>query len=98
MMKLVSKHDTDMTSLLNLGPTSSEWLEAVDIRSPGDLRAVGAVEAYWKVKQAGYNPSLNLLYALEGAITHTHWNRLSNDDRHRLMIELDARMELEARK
>ena len=85
--------DMPIASVLNLGPKSAEWLEAVEIKSLGDLKKLGAVEAYWKVKQAGYNVSLNLLYAWEGAISDTHWNKLSHDDRHRLMIELDARVE-----
>ena len=76
---------------LNLGPRSAEWLESVGITSREDLEQLGAVEAYWRVKQAGFNVSLNLLYALAGALSNTHWNKLSHDERHRLMIELDAR-------
>jgi len=81
----------EIESLLNLGPKSAEWLTAVGIRSRDDLEKLGVVEAYWRVKQAGYDASLNLLYALAGAVSNTHWNKLSHDEKHRLMIELDAR-------
>lgn len=83
--------DTQIALARNIGPKSCGWLQAVEIRSLRDLRKIGAVEAYWKVKQAGFNPSLNLLYALAGALSDTQWNKLSHDEKHRLMIELDAR-------
>jgi DNA transformation protein len=81
----------EIESLLNLGPKSTEWLVDVGVTTLDDLKKIGPVEAYWRVKQAGYNASLNLLYALAGAVSNTHWNKLSQDEKHRMMIELDAR-------
>ena len=57
-----------ISKLRNLGSVTEQWLNEVGISSEDDLRRVGAVEAYRLVKQAGFNPSLNLLYALHGAL------------------------------
>lgn len=76
--------------LKNLGPVSSRWLASVGIHRRADLIRVGPVEAFLRVKAAGHKPSLNLLYALAGAERGLRWNRLSEEDRHRLLLELDA--------
>lgn len=60
----------------NLGPTSSAWLEAIGIKTRDDLEAMGAVEAYLRVKDAGFKPSLNLLWALQGAILDIPWSEI----------------------
>ena len=54
--------------LRNIGPKSAAWLRQVGLRTRADLEGVGAVEAFMRVKRAGFKPSLNLLYALEGAL------------------------------
>ena len=54
--------------LKNVGPKSAAWLRQVGVRTMDDLAALGAVAAFIKVKRAGFKPSLNLLYALEGAL------------------------------
>lgn len=58
--------------LRNIGPKSAAWLRQVGLRTREDLAAVGAVEAYMRVKRAGFKPTLNLLYALEGALLDCH--------------------------
>ena len=57
----------------NIGPKSAAWLRQVGLRTPEDIAAVGSVEAFMRVKRAGFKPSLNLLYALEGALRDCHW-------------------------
>ncbi len=68
--------DVPVAKLLNLGPKSAGWLRAVGIRTRADLERVGAVEAYRRVVEAGHETSLNLLYALEGALLDLRWDRL----------------------
>ena len=70
---------TDLLTARNLGPTSSEWLRAVGISTLEDLRRVGSIEAFSRVAAHGFNASAVLLYALEGALTNTHWHELSPD-------------------
>ena len=65
-----------VSKLLNLGPKSTAWLEQVGIRTRADLERVGSVKAWLKVREAGLETSLNLLWALEGALLDLRWDRL----------------------
>lgn len=60
----------------NIGPVSGAWLRAVGVHSKDELVALGAVEAFRLIKLHGFNASLNLLYALEGAIRDLRWTDL----------------------
>lgn len=62
--------------LLNIGAKSGAWLRQVGLRTHEDLAAVGSLEAFVRVKRAGFKPSLNLLYALEGALMGCHWQQV----------------------
>ncbi len=75
------------SKLLNVGPKSAAWLRQVGVRTMDDLRIHGAVGAFWKVKKAGFRPSLNLLYALAGAVKGCHWTALSAEEKTRLVTE-----------
>lgn len=74
----------------NLGPVSRRWLSSVGIQKRADLIRLGPVEAFLRVKAAGHKPTLNLLWALAGAERGLPWNRLSQEDRQQLLMELDA--------
>ena len=76
--------------LRNIGPKSAAWLRQVGLRSREDLEAVGAVEAFMRVKRAGFKPSLNLLYALEGALLDCHWQDVPEARRGELVHAADA--------
>lgn len=65
--------------LANIGPKSAAWLRQVGVRTEEDLRKLGAVGVFLKVKRAGFRPSLNLLYALAGAELGIHWAQLDPD-------------------
>ena len=75
---------------MNLGPVSTRWLASVGIRRRADLIRMGPVEAFLRVKAAGHKPSLNLLWGLAGAERGLRWSKLSEADRHQLLLELDA--------
>lgn len=64
-------------------------LEQAGIGSEGELRALGAVAAYLAVKRRGMNASLNLLWALEGALTGRDWRVVARQDRTTLLLQLD---------
>jgi DNA-3-methyladenine glycosylase I len=68
--------NTALDQLLNLGPTSTRWLNAIGVHSRRDLEELGAVDAYAMLKAYGYKASLNLVYAIEGALTGRDWKRL----------------------
>ncbi len=74
----------------NIGPKSAAWLRQVGLRSFEDLQRVGSVEAFAKIKRAGFKPSLNLLYALEGALLDCHWQQLPEERRGELLLAWDV--------
>ena len=80
---------TDLIELKNLGKTSVLWLNAVGIRTLEQLHEIGSVAAYCKVRDRGFKVSKVLLYALEGALTGTHWNDLNEEYKKRLLREAD---------
>lgn len=67
---------TNLDTLPNLGPVSIRWLNAIGIRGAWDLEQLGPVAAYAALKAHGYNASVNLVYAIEGALTGRDWRRL----------------------
>ena len=73
----------------NVGPKSAAWLRQVGVRSLEDLRATGVVATFMKVRRAGFRPSLNLLYAMEGALLDCHWQEVSEERRSALLLEVD---------
>lgn len=72
-----------------LGPKSQQMLAAAGITSLAQLRKLGAVQAYVRVKHAGCNASLNLLWGLESALTGEHWRVVATVHRTRLLLALD---------
>jgi len=76
--------------LLNIGPKSAAWLRQVGVRTLEDLKALGAVGVFLKVKRAGFRPSLNLLYALSGAEQGCHWTELKPEHKQAMVLEVTA--------
>ena len=69
-----------LASLRNIGEVSAGWLEAVGISSLEDLQRVGVIEAYRRVKAAYPDRvTLNMLYALEGAVLDIPWDQFPLD-------------------
>ncbi len=76
--------------LRNIGPKSVAWLRQVGLRSREDLAAAGPVDAFMRVKRAGFKPSLNLLYSLEGALQDCHWQEVPDARRQQLVEAAEA--------
>lgn len=72
----MSADATPVGELPHFGPVSAAWLAAAGIRTAGDLRRLGTVTAFIMVKRSHPAASLNLLYALHGAVTGRHWSKL----------------------
>ncbi|MBI3576174.1 MAG: TfoX/Sxy family protein [Gammaproteobacteria bacterium] len=76
-------------NLRNLGPRSEKMLAKADIATEKRLKSLGAVRAYVAVKRAGAKPSLNLLWALKGALTNRDWKEIARTRRFELLTELE---------
>ena len=84
----------DADKLRNVGPKSAAWLRQVGLHGRGDLEAAGPVDAFMRIKRAGFRPSMNLLYALEGALQDCHWQEVPQARREQLVAEAEAAIAL----
>ena len=73
----------------NLGPKSAAVLERAGITSIERLRELGAVRAYAMAKSAEPKVSLNLLWALEGALLGQSWQSVAREHRTILLLALE---------
>lgn len=79
-------------ALKNLGPKAVAALAEVGIHDAAELRAVGPVTAYRRLKQARPRAVTRVfLYALHGALTDTHWNELPAELKAALVAEAEGR-------
>jgi DNA transformation protein len=84
----------DVTKLPNLGPKSKEMLAAANIKTVAQLRKLGSVAAYARVKKKDAKASLNLLWALEGALTGLPWQIVAREHRTSLLLALEQQQAL----
>ncbi len=82
--------DQAISELQGLGPKSQAMLAGAGINTVAQLRRLGSVRAYAKVKATGTNASLNLLWALEGALTGLPWQVVAREHRLSLLLALEA--------
>jgi DNA transformation protein len=78
-----------LDALPNLGPKSCAMLQRCAIRTPQQLRRLGAVAAYSLVRRAEPGASLNLLWALEGALIGLPWQQVARVHRTSLLLALE---------
>lgn len=70
---------TDLTSMKNIGQELERKLKIIGINSAEDLKKIGSKEAFFKLKMRFPEVCLVHLYTLEGAITDTDFNKLSEE-------------------
>lgn len=78
-----------LAKLPNLGPRSVASLAAAGITSLERLQGLGAVRAFVRVRSLNPSVSLNLLWALEGALTGRRWQEVAETDRASLLMALE---------
>jgi SAM-dependent methyltransferase len=89
-LKEIALRTESIADLDGLGPKSQQMLARAGINSVDQLRALGAVAAYVKARAVNAGTSLNLLWALEGALTGQPWRQVAREERTRLLLALDA--------
>lgn len=68
---------TRIPEIKNLGEVSERMLAEIGVYSEADLREIGAIEAYRRMRFAFDGKiSLNALYAMEAGLLGIHWNHL----------------------
>lgn len=76
---------SDLSTLPHLDETAVRMLERAGIDSAAALREEGTVGAFLAVKAKGLEPSEDLLWALEGALTGAEPHDISADRRNDLL-------------
>ncbi len=80
---------TPIRHLRNLGPTSAAMLEEVGITTVEELRDIGAIDAYRRLKFTfDKRVSLNFLWGIEAGLRDMDWRLLSDQDKAKLKAEL----------
>lgn len=84
---------TPLRGMKNIGPTIADRLEQVGLRTRADLAAIGAAQAYLRIKAAHAGKTIPVcyyLYSLQGALDDVHWNELPERTKQRLLQEVAA--------
>lgn len=84
-----------ISELMSLGPKSQEMLARAGIRTAAQLKELGAVEAFVRTRRANCGVSLNLLWALESALTGEPWQQVARTHRASLLLAVEARENIE---
>lgn len=74
----------DLTSMTNIGKEMARKLKAVGIDTSEKLIEIGSKEAFFKLKETYPNVCLVHLYVLEGAISNTEYDALSEEKKKEL--------------
>lgn len=75
---------SELTSMMNIGKEMGKKLTAVGIDSSEKLIELGAKQAFLKLKEEYPSVCLVHLYSLEGAISNTEFNCLSEEKKKEL--------------
>ena len=90
MMSLkLPQNDLPVTMLCNLGLKSKMMLAEVGIHTVGELRAIGAVKAYVRVKAVrSRGASVNLLWSMAAGLDGRGWQEVSAEEKESLLAEV----------
>lgn len=75
---------SELTDMMNIGKEMAKKLKAVGIDSSEKLIQTGSKQAFLQLKQEYPDVCLVHLYTLEGAITNTEFNCLSEEKKKEL--------------
>lgn len=93
--KSAGKSDGSQRSgiLPNLGPVSRAWLSEIGIVDDAEIRALGAVETYCRLRfRFGNKVSRNMLHALAAGLIGIRWTELSPEHKADLDAAVERRM------
>jgi DNA transformation protein and related proteins len=84
-----SAGDVALSDMRGLGPASLRMLVAIGVTSAKQLRARDPFDVYAAIKQNQNGASVNLLYALIGAIEDRDWRDVARTEKTRILMRLD---------
>lgn len=75
---------SSLDSMLNIGKEMKTKLYSIGVASSDDLIRLGSKEVFCQLKERYPNICLVHLYALQGAIDHVSYDKLSDEVKHDL--------------
>lgn len=78
-----------ISDLNGLGPKSQDMLERAGLMTVEQLKSIGSIAAFIKTRESNNNVSLNLLWALESALTGEKWHVIAKNHRTSLLLALE---------
>ena len=81
---------SDLTSLQNIGKELARKLNAIGITTAEELIEIGSSDAFIRLKSRFPEVCLVHLYALEGAVSDTKYNQLSETVKQKLKTISDS--------
>lgn len=83
--------DTPLEDVPGVGPKSAAWLADAGVATWGQLEALGAIEAYRRVKAAHQDKvSLNMLWGLQAVLLGISWRQVPSALKEELLGKLNA--------
>lgn len=79
-----------VTVIRNIGPAQAEMLAAAGIHTAGQLRDLGAHEAYRAILKTGVAPHFIMYYVLHMALQGRPWNDCKGGEKDALRVQFDA--------
>lgn len=83
--------------MLNLGPKTAAWLDAAGIHTRAQVAKLGPIGVCRRLLETGRPVSVLMAYAVEGALSGTHWNALPAETKQALRAEF-AKMRADVRR
>ncbi|MBL8482467.1 MAG: DNA-3-methyladenine glycosylase I [Rhodocyclaceae bacterium] len=96
MAKLPEPPGGDLAHASGLGPKSAQMLARIGITRLAQVAELGVPEVLRKLLEAGQNPTLNLAYALAGALENIPWQQVARSQRATLGLQVAALREAAA--
>jgi len=79
-----------ISEMRNLGPVMERRLREIGVENEEDLRAMGAVEAYARLRFVfGREVGVIALHAMEAALLDCDWRRLPSEVKERLNAQVE---------
>ncbi len=72
----MTRRISELCELKNIGAKTEQWLNEIGVYTRNELEAMGPVNAYHILRQRGRPVSLNLVYAIQGAVLNLDWRSL----------------------
>ncbi|MBN9018805.1 MAG: TfoX/Sxy family protein [Rhizobiales bacterium] len=78
-------------TLAGIGPKTAAWLAEVDIRTEADLRRIGAVDAYRRLKHRDpKRTSLNAFWGIHAALAGIPWTAIDGATKAALLAAIKS--------